>query len=65
MLIPLTKYAEAHGKTPGHANNVARRGGFTTAQKLGRDWVIDSDEPWPTDGRIKSGKYLDARKKNT
>ena len=36
-------------------------GRFETAQKIGRNWVIDDAEPWP-DSRVKSGKYRDWRK---
>ena len=57
MLISLTEYAAQHGKANSSARQMALRGGFKTAQKIGRNWVIDSDEPWP-DHRIKSGKYI-------
>ena len=60
-LIPLKKYAELHGRDPASMRQKALRGGFATAQKLGRDWVIDEDESF-TDGRIKSGKYKGWRK---
>lgn len=56
MLISLTDYAAKHGKNESSARRMALRGGFVTAQKIGRNWVIDSDEPWP-DHRIKTGKY--------
>lgn len=60
MLISLKEYALRNGKQPATARQMALRGGFKTAQKLGRDWVIDSDEPYP-DNRVKSGKYVGAR----
>lgn len=47
MLIPLTKYAEKHGKNESSARRMALRGRFLTAEKLGRNWVIDENEPWP------------------
>ncbi len=56
MMIPLTEYAEAHGKSQATARQMALRGGFKTAQKIGRDWMIDNEEPYP-DHRVKSGKY--------
>jgi hypothetical protein len=40
----------------------ALRGGFKTARKIGRNWVIDKNEPY-TDNRVKSGKYKGWRKK--
>lgn len=59
MLISLVKYAKKHNKTDSAARRMALRGGFKTAQKIGRDWVIDQNEPWP-DRRVKSGKYIGA-----
>ena len=56
MLIALAEYAAKHGKSHSSARQMALRGGFQTAQKIGRNWVIDSDEPWP-DRRVTSGKY--------
>ena len=46
-----------HGK---HLDNVRQkviRGGFRTAKKVGRDWLIDEDEPF-IDNRVTSGKYI-------
>lgn len=57
MLISLVEYAEKHGKCQESARKMAQRGGFQTAQKIGRNWVIDSEEPWP-DRRVKSGEYI-------
>jgi len=34
------------------------------AQKIGRDWLIPADAPYPEDSRIKSGKYVGWRKKS-
>ena len=61
MLISLVEYAKRNGRTPDTARQMALRGGFSTARKIGRNWVIDSDEAWP-DRRIKSEKYIGARK---
>ena len=52
MLISLKEYAERHGIDPATARQRAGRGAFETAQKIGRDWVIDDDEPL-TDHRKK------------
>lgn len=57
MLITLKEYAGRHGRTPATARQMALRGGFTTARKIGRDWMIDESEPWP-DRRVKSGQYV-------
>ena len=56
MLIPLAEYATQHGKAPANARQMVKRGSFQTVQKIGRDWLIDSEEPWP-DRRVISGKY--------
>lgn len=56
MLISLSEYAEKHGKCQESARKMAQRGGFQTARKIGRNWVIEDSEPWP-DRRVKSGKH--------
>lgn len=56
MLIPLSEFARRHGKATSSARQMALRGGFKSAQKIGRDWLIDEDEIWP-DRRVRSGKY--------
>ena len=61
-LISLAEYAALHGKAAISVQQKARRGGFKTARKIGRNWVIDSEEPY-IDGRLKSGNYVGWRKK--
>ena len=56
MLISLVEYAQRHGKDPATARQMALRGGFETARKIGINWVIDAEESWP-DRRVKSGKF--------
>ncbi len=60
-MIPLKEYAERLGKNPIVARQKAQRGGFITATKMGRDWIIDENEPY-IDKRIKSGSYVNWRK---
>lgn len=60
MLISIVEYAQKNKKDPANARQMALRGSFSTARKIGRNWVIDSDEPWP-DHRIRSGKYIKAK----
>lgn len=62
MLISLSEYAKSNRKKPATARQMALRGGFNTARKIGRDWLIDDQEPYP-DRRVKTGKYKDFRKK--
>ena len=61
MLISLPEYAVRHGKDPSSARQMALRGSFETARKIGRNWVIEDTEPWP-DRRVKTGKYKNWRK---
>ncbi len=63
MLISLKEYSLKNGKHPDTARQRAGRGSFKTAVKIGRDWLIDSDEPWPRDLRIKNTVvYYDEKK---
>ena len=59
--ILLSEYAKQHGIAPVTARQKAQRGGYQTAEKIGRDWFIDPEEPH-NDNRIKSGKYINWRK---
>lgn len=43
--ITLKDWAIRHGIDPATARQKALRGGFATAVKVGRDWMIDEDEP--------------------
>jgi hypothetical protein len=61
--ILLSEYAKQHNIAAVTARQKAQRGGYKTAEKIGRDWFIDSNEPHE-DNRIKSGKYVDWRKSN-
>lgn len=45
-LISLKEYANMHGVTPSTVRQKVLRGGFTTAQKIGRNWLIDKNEPY-------------------
>ena len=62
-LISLTEYAKKNGRSVRQIRQKAAAGGFATAQKIARNWVIEEGEPY-IDKRIKSGKYKDARKNN-
>lgn len=62
MLISLAEYAAKHERTLATVRQRVLRGGFKTARKIGRNWVIDSDEPYE-DGRVKSGKYVGIQRK--
>ena len=62
-MISITEYATMHGKSQISARKMAQRGGFKTAQKIARNWIIDENEPYP-DARIKTGKYIGSRNKS-
>jgi hypothetical protein len=51
-LIPLKEWAARNGISAATARQKAGRGGFITARKVGRDWMISALEPNP-DHRIK------------
>ena len=50
MKITITEYAARHNRSPVTVRQKALRGGFKTARRVGRDWLIDEDEPY-TDNR--------------
>lgn len=45
-LISLPQYAKKHGLNLRSVQRKAQFGGFDTARKIGRNWVIDEDEPY-------------------
>lgn len=59
-MITVTEYAARQGLSPVSVRQKAARGGYETARKSGKIWLIDEGEE-NTDGRIKSGKYIGAR----
>ncbi len=61
-LISTTEYAQLHGKNPVTVRQLLKRGGFQSAVRLGRNWFIDKNEPYP-DRRVTSGEYVGWREK--
>lgn len=61
-MITLKEYALRHGRNPTVLRQKAIRNGFKTATKMGRDWIIDEEEPL-IDNRVRSGKYTGWREK--
>jgi DNA (cytosine-5)-methyltransferase 1 len=45
--MSLSEYAKMHDKSGDTLRRMAERGAFRTAQKIGRNWVVDSDEEYP------------------
>ena len=62
-LIPLREYAEKVDRDPATIRQKILRGKLPEAVKLGRDWLIPEDTPYE-DQRIKSGEYLNWRRKS-
>lgn len=60
-LISLAEYADRHDIDCSHLRANARAGKLQTAIKIGRNWLISADEPY-IDHRIKSGKYIGAKR---
>lgn len=58
--ITVAEYAKKHGVTPRTIRQKAQMGTLN-AIKIGRDWLIDEEEPY-LDKRVKSGKYTNWRK---
>ena len=56
-LISLAEYAATHGIDHNTARKRAARGAYETAIKIGRNWLIDKNEPH-VDHRITSGNYV-------
>lgn len=52
-LISIKEYAQRNGMTHDNVRHKCQRGGYKTAQKIGRDWLIDEKEA-NVDHRTKS-----------
>lgn len=53
--ITLAEYARRTNHDRVYAYRRAERGDFKSAQKVGRVWYIDANEPWPDDQRKTAG----------
>lgn len=51
MLVALSTYAKLHNKSSDTIRRLAEYGNLTTAQKIGRNWVVNSDEEYPVKKR--------------
>ena len=51
MLIALTDYARTHNRSSDTLRRMTASGTLKTAQKIGRNWVVDSDEEYPVKKR--------------
>ncbi len=63
-LLSVKEYAAKHGKDGGRVRLLISQGRIP-AQKVGNQWCIPEDTPWPADLRVTSGNYRDWRKKTS
>lgn len=54
MLIALSEYAKIQNRSNDTLRRMAEKGLFKSAQKIGRNWVIDSDEIYPVKKRTQA-----------
>ncbi len=54
-LLSVTEYAEQTGKDVGNIRRMIIAGRLP-AVKIGRQWIIDEDTPFPADKRFKENK---------
>lgn len=60
--LSVAEWSKLHGKDPGNVRRLIQQGRIP-AKKIGSQWVIAADVLPPPDKRVKSGKYVDWRKK--
>ena len=53
-LLSVKEYAAKHGQDGGRVRLLIAQGRIP-AEKIGSQWAIDEDTPWPADQRVKSG----------
>ena len=51
MIVSLNQYAKLNGKSADTVRRLAEYGTLITAQKIGRNWTVDSTEPYPVKKR--------------
>lgn len=56
-VLTASEYAEKHNKSVEQIKVFCRNGRIWGATKIGRDWVIPKDAPYPADSRMSIGKY--------
>ena len=61
-LLSVSEYAQLYHKDPGNIRRYLASGRLR-GQKVGNQWVLAKEAPYPSDDRQKSGKYRNWRKK--
>ena len=59
--LTVSQYAKATGKDGGNIRKLIAAGRIPGV-KMGNQWLIPADFPYPEDARVKSGKYVNWRK---
>lgn len=54
MIIALAEYARLHNRSGDTLRRLAENGSLKTAQKIGRNWTVDSEEEYPSKRKAKS-----------
>ena len=52
MFVSLAEYGKLHDRSPDTLRRLAEKGAFSTAQKIGRNWALHKDEPYPVKKRL-------------
>jgi DNA (cytosine-5)-methyltransferase 1 len=56
VLVSLVEYAKKHNKSGDTLRRLAENGALRTAQKIGRNWVVESEEEYPVKKRSANKK---------
>ena len=59
--LSVTQFAQKHGMDVGNVRRYILQGRIP-AVKIGNQWAIPEETEPPKDKRVKSGRYVDARK---
>lgn len=60
--LSVSEYAKLVGKDPGNVRRLLASGRLD-GQKVGNQWIIPENVPYPEDGRVSTGKYHNQRKR--
>jgi len=60
--LSATEYAELHGVSSSRVRRLLREDRIEGAVRIGNQWCIPEDAPFPADKRYKTGKYVGWRK---
>ena len=61
--LSVSQYAQKHGKDVGNIRRLLAAGRIPGI-KIGNQWAIEADTPFPEDKRVTTGAYKNWRNKN-